>query len=119
MPNSEEPDKLVWSNRGDPKLKVNVQEAKAQLSRLLDAAMAGEEVVIAKAGRAVVRLTPIEVTDRTPGAAAARAPARRGRKTCSAVSDMARRKVRAAVPGSNAVGSSVLRTISSTALALS
>lgn len=73
MPNGEEPDKLVWSNKGDQKLKVNVQEAKAQLSRLLDAAMAGEEVVIAKAGRAVVRLTPIEVTDRTPGAAAGKA----------------------------------------------
>ncbi len=50
-------------------MKVNVQEAKAQLSRLLDAAMAGKEVVIAKAGKPVVRLTPIAVADRKPGAA--------------------------------------------------
>ena len=51
-------------------MKVNVQEAKAQLSRLLDAALAGEDVVIAKAGKPVVRLTPIVVSDRKPGAAA-------------------------------------------------
>ena len=50
-------------------MKVNVQEAKAQLSRLLDAALAGEEVVIAKAGKPVVRLTPIATSDRKPGAA--------------------------------------------------
>ena len=54
-------------------MQVNVQEAKAQLSRLLDAALAGEEVVIAKAGKPVVRLTPIAVTDRKPGAAAGKA----------------------------------------------
>ena len=38
----------------------NVHAAKSQLSRLLDAAMAGEDVVIAKAGKPVVRLVPIE-----------------------------------------------------------
>lgn len=53
-------------------MKVNVQEAKAQLSRLLDAALAGEEVVIAKAGKPVVRLMPI-FSDRQPGAAAGKA----------------------------------------------
>ena len=54
-------------------MKVNVQEAKAQLSRLLDAALAGEDVVIAKAGKPVVRLTPIVVSVRNPGAAAGKA----------------------------------------------
>ncbi|MGI8538148.1 MAG: type II toxin-antitoxin system Phd/YefM family antitoxin [Mycobacteriales bacterium] len=37
----------------------NVAEAKAQLSRLLDAALAGEEVVLARAGRPLVRLVPL------------------------------------------------------------
>jgi prevent-host-death family protein len=39
---------------------VNVHAAKSQLSRLLDAAVSGEEVIIAKAGKPVVRLVPIE-----------------------------------------------------------
>ena len=38
----------------------NVAEAKAQLSRLLDAALAGEEVVLARAGRPLVRLVPVQ-----------------------------------------------------------
>lgn len=38
---------------------VNVHAAKSQLSRLLDAAVAGEEVIIAKAGKPVARLVPI------------------------------------------------------------
>jgi prevent-host-death family protein len=39
---------------------VNVHAAKSQLSRLLDAAVAGEEVIIAKAGKPVARLVPIK-----------------------------------------------------------
>lgn len=39
---------------------VNVHEAKTQLSRLLDQAAQGREVVIAKAGRPVARLVPVE-----------------------------------------------------------
>ncbi len=35
---------------------VNVHEAKTQLSRLLEAVEAGEEVVIARSGRPVARL---------------------------------------------------------------
>ncbi len=37
----------------------NVAEAKANLSRLLDAALAGEDVVVARAGRPLVRLVPV------------------------------------------------------------
>jgi prevent-host-death family protein len=37
---------------------VNVQEAKTHLSRLLEEAAAGEEIVIAKAGKPYVRLVP-------------------------------------------------------------
>lgn len=39
---------------------ANITEAKAQLSRLVDAALACEEVVIARAGRPLVRLTVVE-----------------------------------------------------------
>lgn len=38
---------------------LNVAEAKARLSELLDAAIAGEETIIARAGKPVVRLVPI------------------------------------------------------------
>lgn len=38
---------------------VNVQEAKAQLSRLLRAVEAGDEFVIARAGKAIARLVRV------------------------------------------------------------
>ncbi|MGQ0621971.1 MAG: type II toxin-antitoxin system Phd/YefM family antitoxin [Panacagrimonas sp.] len=38
---------------------VNIYEAKARLSALLDKAQAGEEVLIARAGRPIARLMPI------------------------------------------------------------
>ncbi len=39
---------------------VNIHAAKTHLSRLLDAAAAGEEIVIARAGRPVARLMPLQ-----------------------------------------------------------
>ena len=39
---------------------INVHEAKTHLSRLLEEVAGGAEVVIAKAGRPVARLVPIE-----------------------------------------------------------
>lgn len=39
---------------------VNVHAAKTQLSRLIDAATAGEEVIIARAGKPVVKLVPVD-----------------------------------------------------------
>jgi prevent-host-death family protein len=39
---------------------VNMHEAKSQLSALVEAAIAGEEVVIARAGKPVARLVPFE-----------------------------------------------------------
>lgn len=39
---------------------INVAEAKTHLSALINSALAGEEVIIAKAGLPAVRLTPIE-----------------------------------------------------------
>jgi len=41
-------------------VEVNVHEAKTHLSRLLEQAMAGEEVIIMRSGRKLVRLTPVE-----------------------------------------------------------
>lgn len=48
---------------------VNVHEAKTQLSRLLERVEAGEEVVIARAGRPVARLVRFrpERQERSPG----------------------------------------------------
>ncbi|MBI5482157.1 MAG: type II toxin-antitoxin system Phd/YefM family antitoxin [Deltaproteobacteria bacterium] len=46
---------------------VNIQQAKTHLSRLVEEAVAGEDIVIAKAGRPRVRLVPCE-PERTPRA---------------------------------------------------
>ena len=48
---------------------VSLYEAKTQLSRLVDRAAAGEEIVIAKSGRPRARLVPLEDTRvlRVPG----------------------------------------------------
>ena len=40
-------------------IKVNMHEAKSQLSRLVERVAEGEEVVISKAGRPVARLVPV------------------------------------------------------------
>jgi prevent-host-death family protein len=39
---------------------VNVHEAKTHLSRILDRVSAGEEIIIAKAGKPVARLVPLK-----------------------------------------------------------
>ena len=41
-------------------VEVNIHEAKTQLSRLLDQALAGEEVIIMRSGRPLARLTPLK-----------------------------------------------------------
>ena len=49
---------------------VNVHEAKTHLSRLLERAHAGEEIVLAKAGKPYARLVPLKTVDkprRQPG----------------------------------------------------
>jgi prevent-host-death family protein len=49
--------------------RVNVYEAKTHLSQLLDRAAAGEEIVIARAGRPVARLVALAESSghRAPG----------------------------------------------------
>ena len=47
---------------------VNVHDAKTQLSQLLERAHAGEEIILAKAGKPYARLGPLEpVTERPLG----------------------------------------------------
>ncbi len=47
---------------------VNLYDAKSQLSRLIDRAAAGEDIVIGRAGKPVVRLVPVEsAVPRQPG----------------------------------------------------
>lgn len=47
---------------------VNVYEAKTQLSKLIERALRGEDVVIARAGKPAVRLVKWEPsTERVPG----------------------------------------------------
>ena len=53
----------------NPRKMVNVHEAKTHFSRLLDRAHAGEEIILAKAGKPYAKLVPI-----------GRAPARTKRK---------------------------------------
>lgn len=43
---------------------VNVHEAKTHLSRLLARVAAGEEIIIARAGKPVARLVPVTVAPR-------------------------------------------------------
>lgn len=40
---------------------ANIHDAKTNLSKLIERALAGEEVIIAKAGKPVVRLQPVQV----------------------------------------------------------
>ncbi|WAC59316.1 type II toxin-antitoxin system Phd/YefM family antitoxin [Brevundimonas sp. SL130] len=42
---------------------ANIHEAKTTLSKLIERALAGEEVVIAKAGKPLVRLSPVTAAD--------------------------------------------------------
>jgi prevent-host-death family protein len=52
---------------------INVYEAKTHLSQLLDRALAGEEIVIARAGKPLVRLVPVQSqAPREPGIAKGR-----------------------------------------------
>ena len=46
---------------------VNLYDAKTNLSELVDRAAAGEEVIIAKAGKPVARLGPLKPRERVPG----------------------------------------------------
>jgi prevent-host-death family protein len=67
---------------------VNVYEARGQFSKLLDEAEAGEEIVIARNGKPVVKLVPIRPPGRVFG---------RWRETVPSVSEQAWRSADEAV----------------------
>lgn len=46
---------------------INVHEAKTHLSRLLERVAAGESLIIAKAGKPVAKLVPLQEEARRPG----------------------------------------------------
>ena len=53
--------------------KINIHEAKTHFSKLIDRVRAGEEIVIAKAGKPVAKLMPIDrPAPRKPGIAEGR-----------------------------------------------
>ena len=45
---------------------VNIHEAKTHLSRFVDQAAAGEEILIARAGKPIARLVPLETDSDKP-----------------------------------------------------
>ncbi|MEN9768340.1 MAG: hypothetical protein RLZZ32_2300 [Cyanobacteriota bacterium] len=45
-------------------MQINLHDAKTHLSRYVEQALDGEEVVIARAGKALVRLVPVDETPR-------------------------------------------------------
>jgi prevent-host-death family protein len=55
----------IWTNLAswlEPSMRtVNVHEAKTHFSRLIDAAHAGETIVVAKDGKPWARLVPLEI----------------------------------------------------------
>ncbi len=59
----------ITSRTGSMTKPVNIYDAKTRLSELVDRAAAGEEIVIAKAGRPTARLVPLRAPDkaRVPG----------------------------------------------------
>jgi prevent-host-death family protein len=48
----------------DPRKMVNVHDAKTHFSKLLDRAHAGEEIILAKAGKPYAKLVPIAAPPR-------------------------------------------------------
>ena len=52
-------------------VQVNIYEAKSKFSKLINQAIAGEEIIIAKSGIPVAKLVPIEnpALERKPGSA--------------------------------------------------
>jgi len=47
---------------------VNIHQAKTHLSRLVEAAARGDSFVIAKAGKPLVKVVPLDAADRAAGA---------------------------------------------------
>lgn len=79
---------------------VNIHAAKTQLSRLVEAASAGESVVLARAGKPVARLVAIgkATGPRTPGALKGRIRIGRGWDTPLSARELSRWEAQRLVP---------------------
>jgi prevent-host-death family protein len=55
--------------RRKQEIRYNIADAKAHLSSLVREALAGEDVVVAKDGKPLVRVVPVRRGARTPGSA--------------------------------------------------
>jgi len=53
-------------SEADPRTTFNIHEAKTHLSRLVERAHAGEEIIFAKAGKPYARLVPLAAEPRPP-----------------------------------------------------
>lgn len=63
MPTGFEDSRAPFQGAG---VQVNIHQAKTQLSKLIEQALAGQEVVIARNGKPVVKLVPVETPDLPP-----------------------------------------------------
>ncbi len=65
---------LVHRNEGESSMLVNIHEANTHFSKLLQRVLQGEEIIIARAGRPVARLSPVagKLARRSPGTARGR-----------------------------------------------
>lgn len=50
--------RIIIDSKGENMQKVNVREARQQISRLLDAVAVGEEIIIMRRGKPAARLLP-------------------------------------------------------------
>lgn len=50
----------------DPQMTFNVHDAKTQLSKLIDRASAGEEIILAKAGEPKAKIVPYKAEEPLP-----------------------------------------------------
>jgi prevent-host-death family protein len=57
---------LVQFNKEKAMQTINIHEAKTQFSRFIDQAAAGEDIIIARAGKPIARLTSLEAQSLQP-----------------------------------------------------
>jgi prevent-host-death family protein len=74
-------------------VKVNIHKAKTQLPRLIERALEGEEVTIAKAGHPLVRLIPIRPSKPVLSSARAAVVIKNGASTRNSFEHSARKRL--------------------------
>ena len=62
---SEKLDHQTWSDYAHSVSRVTIHEAKAHLSRLIEEALSGEEVIVMRRNKPLVRIVPLEPDEGT------------------------------------------------------